>query len=130
MIARPLRLRRPFDFERVRRQGRSWSTPLVVLAVLPNDLDHNRYGFAVGRRIGKAAARNRVKRRLREAVRELHPGLRPGYDVVVIARGPLANPEISLAEIARSLDQLIGRARLRRDDGGRRPPRSLQDSTA
>src|SRR5690606_37394303 len=68
MIARALRLRRPFEFERVRKQGRSWATPLVVMAVLPNDLEHNRYGFAVGRRIGKATARNRVKRWMREAV--------------------------------------------------------------
>jgi len=129
MIARPLRLRRPFEFERVRRQGRSWSTPLVVLAVLPNDLGHNRYGFAVGRRIGKAVARNRVKRRLREAVRDLHPGLRQGYDVVVVARGPLANLAVSQAEVAQALDQLTERAKLRRD-GGRRPSRPLRDSTA
>ena len=131
MIARPLRLRRPFDFEHVRRHGRSWSTPLVVLVTLPNALEHNRYGFAVGRRIGKATARNRVKRRLREAVRDLHPSLRPGYDVVVIARGPLANPEVSQPAIIEALDQVTRRANLRREDGnGPRPARSHQDTTA
>ena len=130
MIARPLRLRRPFEFERVRRRGRSWSAPLVVLAVLPNELEHNRYGFAVGRRVGKAAARNRVKRRLREAVRDLHPALRPGYDVVVIARGPLADPEVSQQQVAQALDQLTRRARLRRDDpADGRATSSQQDNT-
>lgn len=112
MIARPLRLRRPFEFERVRKQGRSWTTPLLVLAVLPNDLDHNRYGFAVGRRIGGAVRRNRVKRWLREAARHLHPELRPGHDLVFIARGRLASDDATYHQVADAARQLCGRARL------------------
>jgi len=112
MIARALRLRRPFEFERVRKQGRSWATPLVVMAVLPNDLEHNRYGFAVGRRIGKAAARNRVKRWMREAVRHLHPRLRQGYDIVFIARGAVASPDVTYHQIFDAITTLTARAKL------------------
>lgn len=113
MIARALRLRRPFDFERVRKRGRSWPTRLVVLVVLPNELGHNRYGFAVGKRIGKAAKRNRVKRWMREAVRRLHPELRAGYDLVLIARGPLAQPDVTYQQVAEAIDELTRRAELR-----------------
>lgn len=113
MIARPLRLRHPFEFARVRKEGRSWSTPLVVLVLLPNGLEQNRYGFAVGRRIGKAAARNRVKRWMREAVRRLHPSLRQGYDIVLIARGPLAQPDVTYQQVAEAIDTLTARANLR-----------------
>lgn len=113
MIARALRLRRPFDFERVRKRGRSWSTRLVVLVVLPNELEHNRYGFAVGKRIGKAAKRNRAKRWMREAVRGLHPELRAGYDLVLIARGPLAQPDVTFQQVAEAIDELTRRAKLR-----------------
>jgi ribonuclease P protein component len=112
MIARALRLRQPFEFERVRKQGRSWTTPLLVLAVLANDHGHNRYGFAVGRRVGGAVERNRVKRRLREAVRELHPTLEPGFDVVLIARGPLADESVPYERIAGDVESLFRRARL------------------
>lgn len=115
MIARPLRLRRPYDFHRVRRHGRSWSTPLIVLARLPNDLETNRYGFAVGRRIGGAVARNRVKRWMREAMRRLHPTLHQGYDIVIIARGPLAKPEVGYQQVYDALDDLTRRAKLRRE---------------
>jgi ribonuclease P protein component len=47
-------------------------------------------GIVVGRRVGKAATRNRVKRRIREAARSIYPHLQPGYDLIVIARQPAA----------------------------------------
>lgn len=112
MIARPLRLRRSFEFARVRRHGRSSSTRLLVLAILSNNLVHNRYGFVVGKRVGKAVIRNRVRRWLREAVRALEPHLRNGYDVVIIARGPIANPEVSYPEVLETLRSLSKRAGL------------------
>ena len=112
MIARALRLREPFEFERVRKRGRSWTTRLVVLAVLANDLEHNRYGFAVGRRVGGAVRRNKVKRWLRECVRSLHPVLAQGYDLVLIARGPLADESVGFTQVAADVEAACRRAGL------------------
>ncbi len=112
MIARPLRLRRPFEFERVRKRGRSWTTSIIVLAILPNDLEHNRYGFAVGRRVGGAVTRNHVKRWFREAVRDLHPALKPGYDMVFIARGSIANEGVNLQQVREATRTLTRKAGL------------------
>jgi ribonuclease P protein component len=112
MIARPLRLRRSFEFDRVRRGGRSWTTPLVVLTVLPNTFEHNRYGIAVGRRVGGAAKRNRIKRWFRETVRELDPELRTGFDVVVIARGTLANDGVTFEQVRDALRTLTRKSGL------------------
>ena len=83
---RRLRLRRPEDFARLRREGTSHRHPLLVVSVAPNSLTHNRYGFITAKRLGNAVTRNRVRRLMREAVRHLHAGLKPGYDVVIIAR--------------------------------------------
>ena len=69
-------------------QGSSWVSDLVVMKALPNRLDLSRYGFSVGKRVGKAVTRNRVKRLLREIVR-LTP-LKSGWDIVFIARAPAA----------------------------------------
>lgn len=107
---RPSRLRRNEDFQRVRREGRSYSSPWLVLVVAPNGLDHTRFGFAVGKRIGKAVARNRAKRRLREAVRRQQPQVAPGWDVVLIARESMA--DVPFAELAQAVAQLLRRARV------------------
>ncbi len=65
------------------RDGRPWRHPLLTLRTRRNALGHDRYGFAVSRRVGGAVVRNRVRRRLRSLVRELPPGV--GYDVVITA---------------------------------------------
>ncbi len=88
-MKREQRLRSNADFQRVRAQApRAWPHPLVVLYAAPNGLDRARVGVTAGRRIGKAVVRNRVRRRIREAVRLRYPDLRPGYDLVLIARSP------------------------------------------
>jgi ribonuclease P protein component len=55
-----------------------------VLIACRNDTETTRFGFSVGKRIGKAVVRNKVKRRLRELARSSNiPG---GWDLVFIAR--------------------------------------------
>ncbi len=112
MIARQFRLRRPFEFERVRKRGKTWADRYVVLAILPNSLEHNRYGFAVGRRVGGAVNRNRIKRWMRESVREIHPTLVSGFDVVFIARGTLAQPSVNFEQVRNSARMLTQKAGL------------------
>ncbi len=112
MITRSLRLRDPREFQRVRKRGQSWTTPYLVLVSEPNNLEHNRYGFAVGRRVGKAARRNRVKRWMRESVRHRHQSLEQGFDVVLIARGRMAEPDVDFRTVDDSLGILLKRAGL------------------
>ena len=85
MLPPHLRLRSPRDFDALKRQGQRWRGDRLALNVMPNNLPHNRFGFVVSGRVGRAVTRNRVKRRLRAAVRSWLPGLAPGYDVVVVA---------------------------------------------
>jgi ribonuclease P protein component len=116
MIARSLRLRDPREFQRVRKRGRSWTTPYLVLVSQPNGLDHNRYGFAVGRRVGNAVARNRVKRWMREAIRPRHPEMKQGFDIILIARGRMAFPTVEFSNVDESVGILARRAGLISDE--------------
>jgi ribonuclease P protein component len=104
------RLRTDAQFKRVRGGGRSWANPLVVLYALRNDEEVTRVGFSVSKRIGKAVTRNRVKRLLREAIRLRFSDIAQGYDLVLIARGPIASA--SWRDIVTAVDQLLLRSHM------------------
>lgn len=102
-MERGLRLRREAEVRQVRARGKAWAAGPLVARVLPNGLEpaQNRYAVVAGKRTGKAVQRNRLKRLVREGLRHLHPRLAPGYDVVVIVRGDVAEmPGLDVAETA------------------------------
>lgn len=107
MLPKQHRLLRSRDFARVRRRGRSASGPLFALYVLPVRPPDIRVGFSVSKKVGKAVVRNRVKRRLREAVRQELPSIRPGTDLVFIARPSAA--EASYWDIAEAVQWALRR---------------------
>lgn len=103
-MKRALRLRRPADFSRVRRQGRVFRNRILLLSFCENSLSHNRYGIVASRRLGMAVERNRVKRRLRALLVALHKDLRQGYDIVLLPRrAVLRQPFSDLQRIIRQL---------------------------
>jgi ribonuclease P protein component len=76
----------PRDFTALMERGTIRSHPLLATRVLRTDLGSTRFGLATSRALGSAVVRNRARRRLREVLRSMAPQLRPGWDVLVIAR--------------------------------------------
>lgn len=107
-----LRLTSPTDFERVRRDGRSYAHPLVVLAACRAEPAQtaSRLGVTAGRSVGSAVRRNRAKRLMREAARSLAPRIASGWDLVLIGRAPLLG--CKMPEVREAVAQLLRRARL------------------
>lgn len=104
------RLRSSADIERVRREGRSYAHPLVVVitAKALEDASESRRAVVAGRRIGGAVVRNRAKRLLREAVR--HEGIKPGWDVMLVARSGIVGARLS--DVQAAVHLLLKRAEL------------------
>jgi ribonuclease P protein component len=109
-VNKEFRLTRSNDFKRVRRFGKSYAHPLVVLYVITSTEEQARIGVTAGRWVGGAVDRNRAKRLLREAVRSLHHQILPGNDLLLIARGPL--PSANLTTTLAALQALLKRANL------------------
>jgi ribonuclease P protein component len=87
-VKRANRLRHSSQFQRVRREGRTYSERLLRLTVAPNRRKQTRCGFVVSKRIGGAVQRNRAKRRVREAVRLDFDHIARGLDLVFVIRTP------------------------------------------
>jgi ribonuclease P protein component len=109
-VQRRFRLTRSEDFQKVRRTGKSYAHPLLVLVVRANDGSHVLVGVAAGRAVGSAVKRNRAKRLLRAAMQLFVENLPTGWDLVLIARSPL--PSSSLLEVRGALHGLLNRAQL------------------
>ena len=95
-------------FSVIHQKGQTWANRLLVLKVLPNDLDVSRFGILVGKRTGNAVVRNKVKRRLREAIR-LAP-VKAGCDVILIAR--MGASQADYHQLGRAAQELFTRAGL------------------
>ena len=109
-MQRKFRLTRSEDFKRVRRSGKSYAHPLVVLIVQTHDQPRVKVGVAAGRTVGTAVTRNRAKRLLREAMRPLIPKIASGLDLILIARPGLVSA--TLEETRQALLTLLQRAQI------------------
>lgn len=110
-LNRALRLRKSSDFQRVRQQGQSTASRLLILAWTPNDVSNVRIGFVVSKRISKSAVqRNYVKRLLSEALRPVLADLPQNYDIVLSVRIQVLSAD--LFTLRRDITMLLRRAGL------------------
>ena len=74
------------NFLKVYRQGKSYANKYLVMYILNNGLDKNRYGITVSKKVGNSVVRHRVTRLIRESIRLNEEMFEKGYDIVIIAR--------------------------------------------
>ncbi len=108
--------------------------PVLILNAAPNDRNQVRLAVVVSRRVAKKAVhRNKIKRRLREILRNWIPYLRPGWDIVVIARSQAAQADFHT--LKRVLWELLTQADLWQEkppppkENAPRPPRDESTNT-
>jgi len=117
-------LKKKQDFKKVYSQGKYAADALFVAYALANDLDHNRIGITVSKKVGGAVVRNRVKRWVKESYRLVL--LRSGteicehsqkkadgqaYDFIIVARKPVGEltGKGTFSKISNSVIGLMGR---------------------
>lgn len=110
-LSRALRLRKGSEFQRVRQQGRSIASRLLILAWIPNEVAQLRIGFVVSKRISKhAVERNYIKRLLSEAIRPILPEIPTGWDIILSARTQAGSAD--LQALKQDMVTLLRRAHL------------------
>ena len=98
-------LKQNHEFRRLYKKGKSAVSPYFVLYCRKTGRPVSRLGITASVRLGNAVQRNRARRRIRELYRTHEEELRPGYDVVIVARTRVIYSHY--AELERSFRQLV-----------------------
>lgn len=102
------------EFRRAYARGKSYVTPLVVVYVVKNRCKEARVGITTSKKVGNAVQRNRSRRVLREAYRQLADRVKPGYDLVLVARG--RTPFVKSTQVQRHLERQLWDAGVLREE--------------
>ncbi len=74
------------EFAFVYRNGKSYANKYLVMYVVKNDLNVNRIGISVSKKVGNSVVRHRITRLIRESYRLNEAAFHTGCDIVVVAR--------------------------------------------
>ena len=99
-------LKKNMDFQNVYKNGKSYANKYLVMYVLENNLNKNRLGISVSKKVGNSVIRHRITRLIRESYRLQEDVFNSSLDIVVIARGTAR--EVGYKEIESALLHLGG----------------------
>ena len=102
------------EFRRAYARGKCFVTPVVVVYVLKNRTGNVRVGITTSKKVGNAVLRSRSRRVLREAYRQLADRVKPGYDLVLVARG--RTPFVKSTQVQRHLERQLYDAGVLREE--------------
>lgn len=112
MLPKKHRLPLRTDLVQVKEKGKLFQGELFSLLVAKKgDRDPSRFGFIISTKIHKRAVkRNRARRLLTEAIRALLLKVKPGFDVVFLAKKGIIGKELIEAE--KHVEKLFKKANL------------------
>ena len=94
-------LKKNRDFQNVYNNGKSYANKYLVMYVLENNLNRNRIGISVSKKVGNSVIRHRITRLIRESYRLQEDVFNSSLDIVVIARATAR--EVGYKEIESAL---------------------------
>ncbi|MFV0362475.1 MAG: ribonuclease P protein component [Suipraeoptans sp.] len=97
-------LKKNNDFKEVYSSKKSYANKYAVMYVKKNNLNNNRLGISVSKKVGNSVVRHRIKRLIKEAYRLQEDKFKNGYDIVIIARNNIIGREFE--EIGKAISHL------------------------
>lgn len=96
------------DFQRAYARGKYYVSPVLVTYVRKHRHEGLRVGITTSKKTGNAVKRNRSRRVIRESVRSLANRIRPGYDLIFVARAK--TPFVKCGDVRRAMEQQLKNA--------------------
>ena len=79
-------LKKNRDFQLVYKSGTSKANRYLVMYVRENQLEKNRVGISVSKKVGNSVVRHHLARLIRESYRLNEEKFKCGYDIVIVVR--------------------------------------------
>ncbi len=102
------------DFNRMYSRGKSYVTSSLVVYVLRNRQKEVRIGITTSKKIGNAVQRNRARRLIRESCRKIISDVKPGYDIVMVARKRIV--QVKCDVVLNALTKMLSEANILKKD--------------
>ena len=115
-MKKQFRLRKRRDFSYTFKKGKSLANYCLVLVYRKTNAEVTRVGFSISKKFGTAVKRNRIKRQLREIYRSKIDNIKPGYDLVFIARRGAKAADFHT--LKKQMENLLKRADLLKNKDG------------
>lgn len=109
-MLKPNILRNQKDFNTLYNKGKSVGGRYVVLFYRKNGKSYTRKAFLASKKVGNAVRRNRARRLMKESYRLIEGNLKPGYDIILIARNTINNTKC--ADVKKSIEAAMKRVDL------------------
>lgn len=103
-------LKRHKEFRYTYRVGKSVGSHLFSLIWARNRTDSVKVGFSVSKKVGNSVQRNRVKRRLRACITPMLGSIRPGSNLIFVARREVL--DVPFADMQAQMSGILKRAGL------------------
>ncbi len=97
------------DFQKIYARGKFFVSPVLVSYIMKSRCRSSlRVGITTSKKTGNAVKRNRSRRVIREAFRAIQTEIRPGYDLVFVARAK--TPFVKTGDVQRAMEQQLRNA--------------------
>lgn len=97
-------LKKPSEFSKVYKRGKSFADKNIVVYYMPNQLGITRVGFSISKKVGNSVVRNRVRRLIRESFR-VNFDFVGTYDIIFVAR--VRSSGVEYHEMTKSLKYIF-----------------------
>lgn len=101
-------LKKKKEFNHVFKKGKSYVTRNLVVYIVENNLNYNRLGFIISKKVGNSVTRNRIRRLLKESYRKNRDKIDQGFDLIFIVRHRAAG--ITYKQVKKELFKLLNKA--------------------
>lgn len=86
-------LKKNYDFQRIISNNRPYKSNGFIIYVEKNNDESYKFGFSVGKKIGKAVIRNKIKRQLRHIISK--KDYKKGFNCIIIVSSVILNKTYS-----------------------------------